>query len=307
MIQVAYPPTSGPNQNEFYWPVLKPPSETPDLDAWTHWWRKVATPTGGVILTTATAEAIAATYGDELLKCVAAASGDGLKTTWTYANEKRIKLGKYIATRVAVYIVTAGRALTCSLLTSVPTILTSKSITTTGSWQIVNLSSGSTTIDGTTVTFQGILDGAGTFYVIPLGTHVSAVSGLVPATLQYRGIIDRWKDTPTAVKVLTGLSDENTWTDISCQVGSSALAVEGLIESNLNEAASGFDLFIRAKGSAGGGIIVATTGAGGIYTRNGIPVVFDDTQRIQYNLDRFGTANTLDFGEMYLQKYREWA
>src|SRR5581483_1636059 len=133
--------------NEFYWPPPVRSADTLDLDANKQWWRKVNTPTGGVIYTTATAESIATTYGDNILKCVAAASGDGLKSTWTYANERRVKSGRYMAFYVAVYLVTGGRTVTISAVTSTPTTLATQTVTTTGSWQLVKLEPGSTALD----------------------------------------------------------------------------------------------------------------------------------------------------------------
>ena len=73
--------------------------------------------------TTATAEGISTLYGEELLKCVAAESGNGLGSTWTYANEKRVKSGRYLSVLCAVYLVTAARTVTLTTLTSVPTTI----------------------------------------------------------------------------------------------------------------------------------------------------------------------------------------
>lgn len=299
-------------QNEFYWPPPVKPADLLDLDAAAQWHRKIGTPTGGVIYTTATAEGISTLYGDVLLKIVAAASGDGWKTTWTYANEKRVKAARWMANLVAVYIVTAARTLTVSQVSSVPTTIATQAVTTVGSWQLVALEPGATALDGTTVQVQATLDGAGTFYVIPLGAVISTAASPLAMALPHRGTAHKTVD-GTTVKTLTAIGDEATWTDIDCTSATSALTVSVGLEVNMadNQASQRWILYLRRNGSAVANqngqewadITVAV--AQGVVMRD--EIVCDDSQIFEYYLDRIAGAATLAFGLISCVAYREWA
>jgi len=298
-------------QNEFYWPPPVPAGSVLDLDANAQWWRKVGSPTGGVIYTTATAESVATTYGDELLKCVAASASDGLQQlAWTYANEKRVKSGRYLTALVAVYIVTAARTLTVSLVSSVPTTIATASTSTVGSWVILALEPGSTALDGTTVTLKATLDGAGTFYLIPLGAEISATASPSARALPRRQRITVYRD-PTQVKDLSGLGNENTWTDVDVTSATSALATMAKLIGFLNEPASNaWTLGTRRNGSSyaratEGGFVAGNTA--GVYL-NHQDVLLDDAQIFEYLLFRYAGASTLS-ATSGIQAYgwEEWA
>lgn len=299
--------------NEFYWPPPVNVADALNLDAAAQWWRKVGTPTGGVIYTTATAASISTLYGDDLLKVVAAASGDGLKTTWTYANEKRVKSGAYMAVLCAVYLVTAAKTVTISLVSSTPTTIATTTVTTTGSWQLVALEPGATTLNGTSVDFKATLDGAGTFYVIPLGALISTAASPRALPLPNRVLQFCWAD-PTSVKTLSGLGDEATWTDIDTTAATSALAVLAQINAEMRNVAAGavYYLFVRRNGSSDGNaaddpnnILITYTESAG--NNNAVMIVLDDAQVFEYYLDRTAGSDTLDEGRMAVAGWWEWS
>lgn len=304
------------NQNEFYWPLQVPPADAIDLDANAQWWHKVGTPTGGTIYKTATAESIATTYGDELLKCVAAASGDGLKSTWTYANEKRVKSGIYMAVRCAVYLVTAAKTVTVSLVTSTPTTIASATVTTTGAWQLVDLECGATALDGSSVDFKATLDGAGTFYVIPLGAVVAALPAPKARVLPYRQQIFRWKDQGGQLVDLTGSGNPNTWTDLDCTSLTSALATLALIEMTWAStgAASGWRIAFRRNGSSQAAaqdttevvLIREISTTITLYGQLNHVALLDDANIFEYILTRTDGSGTIDSLTFAVHGWWEW-
>lgn len=308
----------GAPHNEFYWPPPVPVADALDLDAANQWWDKVGTPTGGVIYTTATASSISTLYGEEVLKCVAAGSGDGLKTTWTYANERRVKSGTYMAILCAVYLATAGRTVTVSLKTSTPTTIDNETVTTDGAWQLVALEPGSTQLDGSSALFEATLNGAGTFYVVPLGALIATAATPRALQLPPRKLVTRWRDA-VEIKSLTGLADEATWTDIDVTATASALAVMVNLTVYLYDgtATDDFSLHFRRNGSSeakgrpnliaeceGGG-----SGAGSQYQSLGHSAiaVLDDAQVFEYFLDRNAGTGTLGEGLIHLRSWLEWA
>lgn len=208
--------------NEFYWPPYVP--LTTDLDGDSLWWQKVGTPTGGVTYASAGTNSISTLYGDDTLKCVAAASGDGLKTRWTYANELRVRSGAYMAVLCAVYVVTAGRTATASLLSSASTAISTAQTTggTVGSWVLLSLDVSPAALDGTYVEFKVTLDGAGTFYVVPLGAMIG--TGSTPKALPLAARATRWVDA-LGGDVVSSVDPAGTvWTTLDVTSQTSALA-----------------------------------------------------------------------------------
>lgn len=290
--------------NELYWPPPVQSGSAYDLDAQNLWWHKVGTPTGGTIYTTATAASISTLYGDDLLKCVAAASGDGLKTTWTYASEKRVKSGAYLAAICAVYLVTAARTVTISLVDSTAATTASATVTTTGSWQLVALEPGANTLAGTSVDFKATLDGAGTFYVIPLGAQVSTAASPRALPLPFRGMVYRNID---QTNIVSNVDPNATWTTADATSAASALAaILDLQAFYGNQSAVGSDLGVRRKGaSVGSRNLVRNTAASvNLLAGNGL-CVCDDQQRIEY----IGSATVAHTENVYLYVtgYWEWA
>lgn len=299
------------SHNEFYWPPPIDVGDALDLDAANQWWDKIGTPTGGVIYTTATASSISTLYGEDLLKCVAASSGDGLKSTFTYANEKRVKSGAYMAVLCAVYLVTAGRTVTVSLATSTPTTIDSETVTADGAWTLVALEPGSTALDGASVDFKATLDGAGTFYVVPLGALISTAASPRALPLPYRPKVTRWSDA-TEIKAWTGLADEATWTDIDCTAATGALCFRAQVRAFLfeDDAANNWELSYRRNGSSdaagGDSLMVGANGTGANIGISPAWVLLDDAQVFEYYLDRVIGATVLDFGAAVISMWEEW-
>lgn len=314
------PRTPAPNRtiispcSEFYWPPVVRASDTIDLDASLLWHRKVGTPTGGIVYTTATASSIATTYGEDLIKIVAAGSGDGWKTTWTYANERRVKSGRYLAALVAVYLVTSSRTVTVSLVSSVPTTIASATVTTTGSWQLVALEPGSTALDGTTATIQATLDGAGTFYVIPLSALISTAASPLAMPLGHRWV--RYVNCESSSQVgatQTSVADPNTWTDLdaSSLVSSLAMIINAEVAYSEADSSSTWDIFLRRKGSSDAvGLWIASLRAAGAHIAEaygGQIIALNDAKVLQFRIDRTAGSGTIDGVYFFRQGFWEWA
>ncbi len=79
------------------------------------------------------------------------------------------------------------------------------------------------------------------------------------------------------------------------------------LQVSINEAVSGFDFYVRRNGDSGGSGAVASTAPASQFSRNEVLVVLDDAQIWEYKVDRYVGSSTLDFGEIYLNGYYEWA
>lgn len=295
--------------NEFYWPLSLDLGALLDLDAHAQWHRKVGTPTGGVIYTTATAESITATYGEELLKIVAAASGDGWKTTHTYANEKRVKSGAYLAAKVAVYIVTASRQVTVSIVTSTPTTIDSAVVSAVGSWAVVDLEPGATALDGTSVDMRATMDGAGTFYLIPLGMVASPQASPTARRLPPRGTHYRFRS-PGLLLNQDGAADPNVWTDVDATAMTSPLATTVQLRVQLIEPTSGYSFYLRRNGATDAADIptqVALASPSTVDHMSEALMVLDDGGIFEYLLDRFLGTSPIDRMRLYVFGWWEWA
>lgn len=115
-------------------------------------------------------------------------------------------------------------------------------------------------------------------------------------------------DPPVAVKTLTGLGDEDAWTDIDVTANTSASATAALINIFMLDSTSGdvFALHIRANGSstAKGSVTArAKTQVTSQIATNTMIVPLDANQIFEYLFDREGGSGTLEFGEIQILGY----
>lgn len=299
-------PPGRPMGGEFYWPPYVPVGT--DLDAGLLWWRKVGSPSTAPTNVLCGSEGIAVSPGgDEVLKCVTGAASRGLSTTWTYANERRIRSGKYLACLVAVYIVTAGRTLTTRTVSSTPTTIASTATATVGAWVTLALEPGTQALDGTTVTFDAQLDGSGTFYVVPLGALASDVASPLAMVCPARG--KEWVDGYVS-DVVSGVDPGGgSWTAVDLTSSTHPLAIRAqLLAQYLNSSAAGIAVAVRRTGS-GASLDDSTILLVGQLTSQYMPgaklVALDDGQNFDY--DTAGAAGNAETLYLSLNGYERWA
>lgn len=115
-------------------------------------------------------------------------------------------------------------------------------------------------------------------------------------------------DPPVAVKTLTGLGDEDTWTDIDVTAETSASATSALINVFMLDSTSGdvFALHIRANGSSTAKSSLTARAKIQVTSQiaaNTFIVPLDANQIFEYLFDREGGSGTLEFGEIQVLGY----
>jgi len=269
-----------------------------DLDAKKRWWRKVGTPTTAPTMVDVAGESGITETWEYALKCVADASGEGLYQRYTYADQHRVKSGCKLSAIAAVWVGTAGRTVTMKLITSASTEVTSTA--TAQGWTVIKCEN--LTLDGTYADLQFTIDGADTFYVVPLGCNVGEKAVPLPP----RGERHVTLLTHALVKTLTGIGNENTWTDIDCTTASSPLATRGNFAYRVDQYNSySFVCYVRWSGSASLLTLSYTNSTFRKPQEAFIVIPFNDEQIFQYNLGSDG--GTLSNGTIVLIDYWEWA
>jgi hypothetical protein len=272
-----------------------------DLDAANQWWGKVGTPTAAVFMTDVAGESgITETY-EWALETTTDASGEGFYQRYTYADQPRVKAGCKLSAMAAIWVGTAGRTVTMELTTSASTTVTATA--TTQGWTICRCEN--LTLDGTYVDLKFTVDGADTFYVVPLGCNI----GERALTLPSRNLRFCNKATVDVVS-LTGKGDEATWTDVDCTSNTSNLAALLNLRVYLGEDVEHFALYMRRNGSSES--LGEVTKAGGqVYgdaeqSWNSFQFLCDDEQIVEYYLDRISGTGTLLSGGIQIESYWEW-
>ncbi len=268
-----------------------------DLDANLHWWRKVGTPSTAPTYVDVTGESITETYRDAI-KVVAAAASDGMKQTYTYADEPRLKSGRTVSALLAIWSVSSV-SVTASLLNS-DASSTSASAVTAAAWTIVEIPGH--VLAGTSCDLKVTAAAAGTFYVVPLGLCIGNRGLWLPP----RPRIHKQFDAVVANVTLDGAADPNTYTDVDVTTSSSNLACIGYLALLLNEATSLYDLWLRRKGDSGGGYLALSASSTSQNTRNMQTIVLNDAQVFEYKLDRVVGSSALDTGNIGVTAYEEW-
>lgn len=219
---------------------------------------------------------------------------------YTYVDEHRLKSGRTVSARVAVWAV-GGATARVRLQSSVGSL--DVDTTTAAAWTVITLEG--VVLDGTYVELRLEVNN-GTAYFVPLafGVGSTAPNELPPRGLRYR------QRSPTAVKTLTALNDENTWTDIDITASSSPLAVIAVLGILLFEPTSDFRLYLRQNGTSDAASdpnIVQFVGAGVTFGVSEATIILDDQQIFEYNLDRTSGTSAMDSGFIHLKAWWEWA
>lgn len=281
------------------WPTLV--GNAIDLDAQAQWWRKLGTPTTAPTSVAVSGESgITVTYRDAL-KVVADAADEGFYQRWTYADEPRVKAGRKLSAIAAVWVGTAGTAVTMKLVTSEATEVSATA--TAQAWTVVTCES--LTLDGTYVDLQFTADAADTFYVVPLGVNI----GEKAVPLKPRGTV--FRQTTAALLVnLDGFSNYNNWADVDLTASTSALACEAQFQGVIRETGTSraWTINIRRNGSAESD--ENTTALVMHYGPNRVVghrvCLLDDGQIAEYTMMRqTGTSNPT-LARLHMISWREW-
>ncbi len=291
--------TVGQVQNEFHWP----PPYFGELDANNQWWHKVGTPSTAPTWVAAGDGSTGKEYGGTI-KTIAAAAGDGMKDTWTYANEPRVIAGQRISILLAIWSV-AGVPLTATLINSDGT-RTDANPVTQAAWSIVAIENH--LLAGTSCDLRVTAGTAGTFYVSPLGARIGSTALLLPP----RPMVYQTLDNPPTLKTLTGRGNgnENAWTDIDTTTNTSSLATRLYARANGTENTSQYRLHVRRKGSSDGASnnnMLWLVDPNTQFAVQDFLIVLDDQQIFQYYLELFSGATNIDFSEIYATGYDLWA
>jgi len=259
------------------------------------WWQKSASATVTDVAVSGES-GITETYARSL-KVVTTVNGHYAAQRFTYADEPRLKSGRTASMIVAVWSV-GSVAARIRLQSSVGSLGVSSDTTTAG-WTILSVNG--VTLNGTYVEPRFEVDN-GTAYFVPLGMNIGPYAIPLP---QRKGV-DRYKENTDYITA-SAVADPNTWTDADLTTATSPLAFMAEVTFDFIKAnASGWDIYERGKGSSGA-LRVATTGNVNQTVRaiSNRMVLLDDSQIMQYNVDRWTGANTGDWS-IHVFGYREW-
>jgi len=261
-----------------------------DLDAANQWWDKVGTPSTAVTMIDVAGDSLTETY-EFALKTVTDAADEGLSQTWTYADEPRVKSGRTLSAICAIWSV-GGLGVSAKLVNSDASETAGDVSASMAAWTIIKIEGH--VLAGTSCTFQVTANGAGTFYVVPLGACV----GPTAMPLGPRGLVRRDVD---GILVVNGSDPGGAETDVDATASTSPLTVAlGLVGSYGNATTPTRVLFVRQKGATNW---LAWLQPDKAY-RGTIELGCDDAQVIQYDTN----AAAGDTEQVYLtiEYYLEW-
>ena len=240
---------------------------------------------------------------ERALKLVTTADVHALQT-YTYADEKRLKSGKTVSARVAVWAV-GGVTARVRLQSTVGSL--GVSTTTAAAWTVLTVEG--VVLDGTAVDLRLEVNN-GTAYFVPLafGVGSSAPNELPPRSLVYRNSITR----PT-VESLTG-STGKALADVDLTANTSALAALANLHIDMEEGTSGeiYSYGTRPNGSsiasASGAIRRAVvSGDNAENTASQWTEILDDGQIFESELIRNTGGGSIAGLNVYLDGWWEWA
>jgi hypothetical protein len=218
----------------------------------------------------------------------------------TYGDQPRVKAGR--TARISFLVWCVGGVTARLRLQSSSGSLGVSADATAAAW--TRLAVSAVTLDGIYLDVRLELAGAGTAYFIPCD-DVGAV------LRQPRGVRFQWRD-PVELVNQDGAGDPATWTAVDCTPHASPLAAIALTHWMAASNVSDYKAYLRRKGSsqaatANSGASIINAGpsyvAGVVVT----PIVLDDQQVFEYQLDRVGGANAIQTFRINLLGWWEWA
>lgn len=276
------------------------PTYTPidlDLAALNLWYDSIGTPTTAPTMVDVAGEGGITETWEYAIKCVADAANEGWEQRYTYADEHRIKAGKYLSGLFAIWVVTNGRTVTATFRNS--TGETTTATATAQDWTTVEVPGH--LLAGTYVDVEFTVDGADTFYVVPLGLNIGMRG--VPLRPRSTRYVDK-----TEANVVNGVDPGGAdFTDVNIQANTSKLAVAFQCAGRYKNTTAG-DNFLRCRRNGdttdGSGQIVCVAPSTTI-TGAGMKIVpLDDQQIFEYKTAAAaGSAETVNIG---VNGYWEW-
>lgn len=268
-------------------------------DAQPEWWEESA---GTCTLTEVdvAGESITETW-ERCLKVVTTADVYAYQR-YTYADEPRLKSGRTVSARVAVWAV-GGVTARVRLQSSVGSL--GVATTTSASWTILTVEG--VALTGTYVDLRFEVNN-GTAYFVPLAFGVGSTA---PSELPPRGM--RYVHKPAQAVSTSGVADPATWTDLDLtSVTSPLCAVAAMWANCLKDNDSGWDISVRRNGAAtaentGPTTILALSNVNGLFRGiNDFNMQTDDGQVVEYFIDRWIGNDTFEFA-LGVRGWWEWA
>ena len=298
-------------QNEFKaWPPLVRIGAGFDLVTADQWFDAVGTPTTQATAVPAAGESSLDEKFLEVIKCVTDANDEGWSQRYTYAAEKRIKLGKHIS--AAIWLGTTGggsAGLTVRLVNSDASDTAGVAVLHDGDFSLYVVEDH--TCAGTYVELVVTKDSSGTFYA---GGSITVMVGADAIELPPRKTVYRSLSSDVLLEDLNG-SGAKARGNVDATSISSALAVmlcvQAVTADNDSTDEWGYHVYPNHWGAGAG-----QEGERRVWGRVGdsgdnspfdtyFEVLCDDQQIIETELTLFsGTA--IDTARLYLNGYREW-
>ncbi len=274
-----------------------------DLVTGNLWWDDVGVPgTKGTVVTTSGA-GLTQTY-KHAIKVIASGSvgapGDGVKQTFTYSEEPRVKSGRTISAMIAVWSV-GGATVSAKLINSDLSATAGNQSATAAAWTIITIEGH--VCAGTSVDLQVYtVTNSATFYVVPLGLNV----GTKAWPLGNRPV--QWMDVPSSNVVNNANPASTGYVDVDLTAATDALAFAAQVSVwYYIHGAAGRSIFIRRNGDANNGnanVMITAVTTGAVWWINASPVYLDDANIFEYNSDAAtGTTQSI---YMHTRSYWRW-
>lgn len=272
------------------WPVYVPNGT--NLATGNLWLRKSGT-MGAVTVVDTSGEAGITDNYEQAIKALPAAANDAIEwVPWIYANEPRVKAGKVISAMFAVWCV-GGTGVTAKLVNS-DASETAAAKVNTAAWNIVKIENHA--LAGASCKPQFIADGAGTFYVVPLGVCIGPRALVLPPR--------PWREIDISSTNYFYNANPSSWEDVDMTSQTSPLAfwIRGHGRYTNNSREDQF-IYIRRNGSPNSPEVVLADDINKIYSFS-FNVFLDDGQ--VFEVSSSYPADT-DLLFLFLHSYREWS
>lgn len=242
-------------------------------------------------------EGVTETY-ERCLKVVTTADNAYGYQRYTYADQPRAKSGRKFSVLVAVWAVSAVTA-RVRLQSSVGSL--GVVTTAAAAWTILKVEN--VTLNGTYVDMRFGVD-TGTAYFVPLGLCIGEKAFPLPM----RGLLYQ-ETNGTEVKTLTGIGDEATWTDIDCTTATHPLAARLDFSLQMGDTVNTYYVAMRRNGGNPSSYygIKGKVIPGSEDFRGNFELLCDDSQIVEYLLDREAGAGNLAWGVIVVLGWHQWA
>ena len=255
------------------WPPYVP--DGTDLHAGNLWFRAVGTPSTNPTVVDVDNEGITATH-KRAIKVVGDGAGDGFETLpWTYADQPRVKAGKYLSALCAIWCV-GGVLVTAKLVNSDMSETTAAAVSA-AAWTLVEIPNH--LLVGTTCKLQFTASGAGTFYVVPCANIGARGLWLGPRPTR---MVDQ-----ATVDLVSNVDPNGTWVTLDMTSNTSPLAFRAIGAAiYLNLSAVSSNLYMQRKGitpyETRRGLMVTRTVSDSVHVGSVFDVMLDDAQCLEF-------------------------